>query len=138
MSEISGHIVAISHVFYLSGHKGFWIQVLEKDGKESKNVLIDVENHQLKKVFKDVQLHPELYFGRRVVISDTKRNSMAMSSGPVRVYKIVEKSNMEVVSSSKPSPLMKTILGTLFLYPVRLEQGILRSYLRMSWCWTWD
>ena len=122
MSEVSGHIVAISHVFYLSGHKGFWIQVLERDGKESKNVLIDVENHQLKKVFKDVQLHPELYFGRRVVISDTKRNSMAMSSGPVKVYKIVEKSDMEIVSSSEPSPLKKTVcltgmynLNTLFL-----------------------
>ena len=114
MSEISGHIVAISHVFYLSGHKGFWMQVLERDGKESKNVLIDVENHQLKKVFKDVQLHPELYFGRRVVISHTKRNSMAMSSGPVKVYKIVEKSNMEIVSSSEPSPLKKTI-GTVCL-----------------------
>ena len=102
MSQIRGTVIAISHVFYLSGQsKSFWLQIQEESGN-IKYFMVTIEN-TLDPAFKHIQLHPESYYGRNVHLKNLAKFALGMAHGSIKVYSIQDNSSIFVSESISKS-----------------------------------
>ena len=102
MSQIRGNVIAISHVFYLSGQsKSFWLQIQEESGN-IKYFMIQTENI-VDPAFKHIQLHPESYYGRHVILRNLAKFALGMAHGSIKVYSVQDNSSIFVSESISKS-----------------------------------
>ena len=115
MPSVKGRIVAISHIFYLSGNsKSFFIQLRFE---ETRNLFILVpvtaRTSEIAKIWRDFQTSGHIFIGRYVTIKKVKMKSLAMTDRSVKIFMITDDTTVEFFDDEEPisNPFFKDLVS---------------------------
>ena len=115
LSFVKGTVVSISHVFYHSGLKTFFLCINQNDNEKDDCptfIMAKAENlrtQDLPKILVEMQLNSNNFIGKKVIVKNIARTSLVskISSINMRVYMLTKKTKIEVlddISTFLPQP----------------------------------
>ena len=100
---IEGTIVCISHLFYLSGKKTFFLNLNRKnDKKDEKPTFLMIDNakrtQDLQEILVQMQLKPNHLIGKRVIVKNLSkiRINVTGNSSEIGVYAVNQATSFEI------------------------------------------